>query len=74
MLGPLSRFAPAPLPFLVLAGGACSSPPTAPTSADARALTNHSPGQLERRWCMAGGALVSGPAAETGGGSTADAA
>lgn len=49
MLGSLSRIAPAPLLFLALAVGACSSPPTAPTGANAPALTNLSPGQLELR-------------------------
>ncbi len=47
MLGPLSRIAPAPLLFLALAVGACSSPPTAPTDADA--LTHLTTGQLELR-------------------------
>ena len=43
---PLSRIAPAPLLLLIFALGACSSP-TAPTGADAGAVTNLSPGQLE---------------------------
>ena len=47
----LSRIAPAPLLFLVLAVtvGACSSPPTAPTDVAAHALTNLATGQLELR-------------------------
>ena len=47
MLGLRSRIAPAPLLFLALAVGACSSPPTAPT--DAHALTNLTAAQSELR-------------------------